>query len=132
MKKLILFSAICLAANSNMVAQRLVVVATPPQVLFETVTGGINEAKLESAVKVFPNPAVNEITINLQQGYDLNFSELFIYDVTGKNVLHEKNPQFKNGTFIVNIKGLEEGIYTLTLITKNNRSAVNNKFIIRK
>ncbi len=132
MKKFILFSVICIAANSNMFAQKLLVQATAPQVLFETITVGINEAKLESAVKVFPNPAVNEITLNLQQGYDLNFSELFVYDVTGKKVLHEKNPDFKNGTFILNIKGLEEGVYTLTLYTKNNRSAVNNKFIIRK
>ena len=63
MKKLIVLSIICIAANSNIVAQKLLVNATPPETLFETVTIGVNEVKLESAIKVFPNPAINEMTI---------------------------------------------------------------------
>lgn len=139
MKKFIVLSIICLVAsiglqaqNNKNVVKNLPVNPTQPEVLFETVTIGINEVKLENAVKIFPNPAVNELNITLQNGYELNFCELVVYDLSGRMVLNEKNPAFKNGTYTLNVRGLEDGIYTLTLRTKNNKSSVNNKFIIRK
>ncbi len=132
MKKFIALSIICFVANGSITAQKLLVNATPPPVLFETVTAGINEVNAESAVKIYPNPTTNELTIFSQDGYKLNSSELFIYDAAGKMVAHEKNIAFTDQAYKVNVSGFENGIYSLIINTKDRKAAVNKKFVISK
>ena len=131
MKKITVLSLICFAANTS-IAQSLPVSATRSTELYQTVTAGINEVSIESAIKIFPNPAVNEIAIIAQEDYEITSGELFIYDAAGKIVLHEKNITFKDKTFIVNVKNFENGLYTLVLNTKNRKATINKKFVISK
>lgn len=132
MKNLIFVFFLVFVAKADIIAQKLAVTATPPSVLFETVTASVNEVSLESAIKLYPNPAINELIINVQQGYEINSGELYIYDASGKSVIHDKNIVFKNNAFTVNVRGFETGLYSLILNTKDYKAAINKKFIISK
>lgn len=131
MKKLILTALVFLAAN-KITAQHLAVNATHPSVQYQTVTVGINEISTESSVKIYPNPTTSEVTIVSQEGYQLNSSELYIYDATGKMVVHEKNIIFKEGAYTVNVANLENGLYSLIINTKDRKAAINKKFVVGK
>ena len=132
MKKLSVLFVFCIVISSSVAAQTLPVKSTNSSVVFETVTAGINEISLESSINVFPNPAVNELTVSIADGYSIGNCELFIQDVTGKTVMHENNIAFKNGNLSVDVKNLSNGIYTLVLNPKNNKVAINKKFVVSK
>lgn len=132
MKKFIVLSVICFSISTSVKAQTLPVKATNSSVVFETVSTGINEVSLESSISVYPIPTVNELTVAVNEGYSLGNCELFVRDVTGKTVIHEKNVTFKNGNLVVDVKNLSNGIYTLVLNPKNNKVAINKKFVVSK
>src|SRR4051812_31438671 len=98
MKRLILFSLVCFGVSNQTQAQKLLVSATPAYVAFETVTAAINEISLDKAVKVYPNPAVNEINIVSSEGYEINKCDIYIYDEKGKMVIAQKDQSFKGKT----------------------------------
>ncbi len=132
MKKIAVLFVTCLVVSVSATAQNLPVKATNSSVVFETVTGGINEVNLESSIRVYPVPAVNELMVAVNQGYSLSNCELFVMDVTGKTVMHEKNVTFKNGNLAVDVKNLSNGIYTLVLNPKDNKVAINKRFVVSK
>jgi hypothetical protein len=132
MKKISTLAIICFAFSTEFKAQSLPVKSTSSSVVFETVTSGINEVSLENSIKVFPNPASNQLMVVSTEGYVLNSCELFVYDVTGKVVMHEKNVSFKDGNLHVDVSDLNNGVYTLVLNPKNNKVAINKRFVVSK
>ena len=75
----------------------------------------------QSEIRVYPNPVQNEINISATD----NFSEVMVYSVTGKQVLHVK-PGFVN-QLQLNTETLVPGIYLLRVIQDNQHSSL--KFI---
>ncbi len=132
MKKFAVLFVTCLVVSVSANAQSLPVKATNSSVVFETVTSGINEISLESSIDVYPVPAVSELMVAVNQDYSLSNCELFVMDVTGKTVIHEKNVTFKNGNLVVDVKNLSNGIYTLVLNPKDNKVAINKRFVVSK
>ena len=76
-------------------------------------TVGIDETKISNNLNVYPNPAKNELTINANE----QIQTITIIDVTGKTVQSFVNP---NNT--INVSALNNGIYFLTVKTKNGIS----------
>jgi hypothetical protein len=118
--------------TKNTPAQSLEVSPTHPSVMFQTVTGSINEINLDKSIKIFPNPTSSELNIVLEDGFDIKTCDLYIYDERGKLVLTERNHSFKNKSLIINSQNLAAGLYTLVLKTTNNGATVNKKFVVTK
>lgn len=70
---------------------------------------GIEEAKSsENSIEVFPNPAEEAITVKYQQ----NFSNIYIYDISGKEVYAD---HLQNTSATFDVSELPEGIYCIKL-----------------
>lgn len=72
---------------------------------------GIGEYVKDDNVKVFPNPAVNEITVNTNMFEPTSFE---LYDLTGKVVLSTTI----NGNARISIDGIDRGIYLYRIATQ--------------
>ncbi len=82
-------------------------------------TGGVIEhSDADSQLSIYPNPAIENITIQLVEG-DRN-KELFLYDIAGKDILRKIIPDGSE-TFHLDINHLATGSYRLAL---NGRSAI--------
>lgn len=82
---------------------------------------GIDEVKLEDRVKIFPNPAKDEISISVVNGLEIHGYELL--DLSAKTIKSENFDQ--NGDFTIKIDDLQSGIYIIMIKTDNG-------FIIKK
>lgn len=80
---------------------------------------GVNEIKKDDFVKIFPNPATDNITIKLPK--EMEFSEINLVNLFGKTILQT---QSKN----IDVRGIQNGIYFLKIKTAN--AEVNKKIII--
>jgi hypothetical protein len=78
----------------------------------------------EVSLNVYPSPASNSLTIQLSDEM-INASYL-ITDQTGRNIASGK---FNNALNTIDIKGIETGIYNLTLISNHT---INTKVVILK
>ncbi len=63
-----------------------------------------------STIKVFPNPAENELVVN---GYDLEDSHLYIFDLNGRNIWAETANTSKK---YINVQSFIPGFYTLKIV----------------
>jgi hypothetical protein len=79
----------------------------------------INEANLDNAVSIYPNPAANILNITTSS---LNF-QVSVFDLTGQSVLRESNSS------TIDISGLPTGLYMLKLQDQNSRATITRKFI---
>lgn len=70
---------------------------------------GINENK-EIAFNIYPNPAVNEINISVEDNAQINLVN--IYNQLGQKIIHETN-----GFNTIDISALPNGIYIIELVT---------------
>ena len=73
---------------------------------------GVNEV-VKNSLKIYPNPAVSEITIS---GEELVNENIEIYNLLGQKVLEQKLMANENK---INISQLSKGIYTVKLIDSN-------------
>ena len=64
-----------------------------------------------SRIKVYPNPAQNELNISIE---DNKLAEIFIYDIKGEVVHHEI---FNNGQQLISLDNFSTGIYMVFIIT---------------
>lgn len=131
MKKLILLSATCFGFVIAG-AQTLPVKGTYPSISYQTVTASVNEITIDKAIKIYPNPAVNELNVVSQNGFEINNCSYYVYDNSGKLILSEKNTSFQNKSLHVNIENLQNGLYTLIIITTGKSATISKKFIINK
>lgn len=71
-------------------------------------TVGINEKENKMNVKIFPNPATNNVTISC----DGNISSVAVFDLSGKLILTQNQNNFS-------IEDLANGIYSIVVSTEN-------------
>jgi hypothetical protein len=72
-------------------------------------------------IKLFPNPVSNELIVqNI-----LNYSELHIYNIDGKNILNEK---ISGTIYAINTSAFDKGLYLLRLTGKSKNNVIR-KFI---
>jgi len=64
----------------------------------------VSSSDISFIPEIFPNPAVNELKVNVEDGAD---SEFFLFDMLGNKVLHKK----MQVSSVINISSLESGIY---------------------
>jgi hypothetical protein len=88
---------------------------------------GINElAHTGSTIKVFPNPAVDQLTVNTGAGGNLTDKYIArLYDMTGKEI---STIEFEGVTYRMNVSNLTTGTYILN-VSKNGISFATQKFI---
>jgi PKD repeat protein len=77
----------------------------------------------KEAIKVFPNPVKDILTINLDNDY--KNASYMIYDMTGKIV---SNGNVLNNQTIINVNELAKGVYTLRLFIDGTN--VNQKIVV--
>ena len=96
--------------------------------LLNTITGIASAEQSRESLKVYPNPATNQITFSVA-GAKVEQANLIVTDALGKIVL-EKNLSLqvsKQSNTTINISELNEGIYFYRLVGENlNKSG---KFI---
>lgn len=77
---------------------------------------GINESNLaENGINLFPNPANSEVTIDLKN-INTEMVEVFILDVLGNEVYHERLSRSEISGRKINIDHLTAGTYIVNLI----------------
>ncbi len=82
---------------------------------------GLNENIMSNDLRVFPNPTTNSIYL---QTSDMNsFQQVFVYDNTGRLVVHQNTP-----TTSIDLTHLSNGIYTI--LTDNTK--INSFKIIKQ
>ncbi len=87
---------------------------------------GVNELTMgNEQLKVYPNPANSQLTIELAVGSKQK-AAVIIYDVTGREVL---KAQVLSSKFEVDVSGLMEGVYFIRIETDNG--VVSKKFVKR-
>lgn len=70
----------------------------------------------KDAVKVFPNPAVNDLYITIRQN-GLLIKTVFIYNKDGNRVVEQKVQSSLASPIKINVRNLEAGHYYLVLET---------------
>lgn len=75
---------------------------------------------------LFPNPASDYITVDWIDG---NPSEVYIYNTTGRLVLHKSLSISRNPDLQINVKDLPRGIYILTGYLQHNGTLISKKFV---
>ena len=89
---------------------------------------GIFEKENNFSVNVYPNPALNKITIDLK-GLDTHNSEIKLINALGQ-IMVSKNIVYAEDQIELNTDNLENGIYFIFVQTNNQR--LSQKIIIQK
>jgi len=84
------------------------------------------ESFLESNIKLYPNPASNNFTLDYRGNQQL--TQLTVMNVNGQIVLHKDLSEF-NGQQQINIQDLSAGMYFVNL--ESTRNKVTKKLIIK-
>lgn len=92
---------------------------------------GINEIKStpkEGLIKVYPNPANEQITVTANGLNEKNNYKIELYNTIGSLV---KTEEFTNGKVLLNISELQAGLYFVVL-KENNTTLSQQKFLITR
>ena len=82
---------------------------------------GLNDAKSENSVMVFPNPATDKLTINLTDELVATTKSIEIYDALGKIV---KVVSISTSQTFISVSDLARGVYTCRLINTSNQTII--------
>ncbi len=99
--------------------------------MMQPIFGNVNWAKDEKKsvsenLKIYPNPADDFINIQIKNHLINPKFQVFIFDITGKNVFKKT---FHKNLFQIDLSNFKSGIYSLKIISEN---IVFNKKIIKK
>lgn len=92
------------------------------------ITGNKEELKKESSLKIFPNPAQQQITIAIEQFKKSKTQTLEIFDVNGKLVYQQKDVL---GEQTINVSDFASGIYKVRLSVNDKIKAVET-FVVER
>ena len=81
---------------------------------------------LESVVEIFPNPARNEITVNLNDNLSLSDLLFEIYNIEGKLIQSESLIDIVTR---MNVSNFANGVYNYRLV-KGGRAIDSGKFVL--
>jgi subtilisin-like proprotein convertase family protein len=76
-----------------------------------------------SLIKMYPNPATNNVTIGFTQNIALDVT---LYDILGRSVLSKKIVKTDNN---INVSNLSSGTYFVQMITENNNRIIKKLII---
>ncbi len=96
--------------------------------LTRTAVIGIEENEMEKLVSIYPNPAKDYITIDLNE-IKFDIDQINLLTIQGQQVFSEK-PENEKHLFHLNLKGLADGLYFLQLRTSHGM--LEKKLIISK
>lgn len=88
----------------------------------------VKETKLETSLKLFPNPATTELNVRLNSN-ETN-KRIEVIDLLGKKVF-SKNIQNSSASFRINTTNYKPGIYFVS-VTSNNKAIKTEKIVITK
>ncbi|MCA0427439.1 MAG: PKD domain-containing protein [Bacteroidetes bacterium] len=96
-----------------------------------TTVGNREMNKQLNAVKVYPNPATNNVTVSFELNTTENLS-ISILDATGKELMSENRNQVNAGSYEIDLstESLSQGIYIIRLQSGNSTS--NSRLMIVK
>lgn len=77
-------------------------------------TASVNQLKTASAAKIYPNPALNELYIEVT---DSKIHDIYISNLSGKVIAHR---EVKDKLTLVNTSSFAPGVYVLQLIGEGN------------
>lgn len=81
-----------------------------------------------SFLRLYPNPATTDITLDFQKGYEKGYS-IQVYNFLGRVMFQQQNlPERTN----VNLSQFTRGIYIYYLRDKNNQIVESGKFQVVK
>jgi hypothetical protein len=89
---------------------------------------GMNDLPSKSLLKVFPNPATTQISINLSDFGNIDNLILTIVNENGQNVL-TKNTSGSSSPLIISTSAFDKGIYIMRIA--GGGKYVSSKFVIR-
>ncbi len=90
---------------------------------------GVEEYKVQSSkFKVYPNPAHNELIVELEENIQNKKLQLCVFDNVGKELLRQTIHQKKE---TLTISHLAKGIYHAKLIAENNVTLAVKKFVVQ-
>jgi len=92
-----------------------------------------NLIRRELDITFFPNPSDSEIQIQISNS-SLQLSKIYVYDIVGRLVKKVDAGQYRIGEdlYQLDVSGLEDGIYNVTLFAKNIIDTANFKIVIKK
>jgi hypothetical protein len=90
-----------------------------------SITKELDPEDFEMFSKVYPNPATDELNVQLQQKMTVGYT---LYDITGKAIT---NGELHDSINQVNIGSLKSGVYVLTLAKANGKGDESVKVIKR-
>jgi hypothetical protein len=108
------------AANQNGQAFTLIAVLADGTVVTLSNTVGITEINKNDNIVIYPNPANDNINIDVK-----NHNEIIITDISGKVVMNLDSASTQNNT--IDISNLSNGIYFVTI--KSDRQLITKKLI---
>jgi hypothetical protein len=108
------------AANQNGQAFTLIAVLADGTVVTLSNTVGITEINKNDNIVIYPNPANDNINIDVK-----NYNEIIITDISGKVVMNLDSASTQNNT--IDISNLSNGIYFVTI--KSDRQLITKKLI---
>ena len=98
------------------------------QIVSEGPTGVVENSKALNLLSVYPNPAIDQLLLNLPSGSNNTF-KIVIYSIDGAKQLeiNQSEGTTFNNTLLVNINQLSQGVYVIQLV--DNRTKYQAKFI---
>ncbi len=90
----------------------------------DPIISSINESKLLSEIKIYPNPATNNITI-IPSGND-QISLVEIFNVNG-SLIKEFHPVKNSQSIIINVQDIKAGLYYLRINDSARKIIINKK-----
>jgi hypothetical protein len=97
-----------------------------PTQLLTTKTEGKVINLMASSLMVYPNPASNDITLQLVNATDEN-ATIIIFDAMGQRI-HQQQVNIKGGKITINVSAFASGMYHIQLLSTSNKS-LSNSFI---
>lgn len=96
-----------------------------------SVTKTENFTQVNSAIKLFPNPANESLSINFTSLQIKDLKSVDIYSIDGRKMdVNYSVHSIKNNTLIVDISAIDAGTYCINIITEEN--IFNTKFVKHK
>ena len=95
-------------------------------------TIGISEIAFNQEVKLFPNPASDQMQLVLSNGFHNKKYQLKLYNSIGREVMDMQFLFSEKESKDINISRLPAGIYFYVLRNKNTQEQVSGKFVIMR
>jgi hypothetical protein len=113
--------------TSNSLIITVPALSTTAVLLSKTSTGISEFEETGDDIKIYPNPAKDNINVSLSQAID-GKAEITIYDITGRKILNSfvDNTSFSPLSF--NISAFETGVYVFSI--KNKQGTSIKKFSV--